>query len=49
MQMYMNIQTGSIDYKEGWDYVNELGETVNAVDLDEVVEVHLINGEWSIK
>ena len=36
---YMNIETGSIDTREGWDYENENGEIVNAVDLGEVVEV----------
>ena len=36
---YMNKETGSIDTYEGWFYENESGETVNAVDLGEVVEV----------
>ena len=44
---YMNIETGSVDTKEGWNYENESGETVNAVDLGEVVEVEKDkNGNW---
>jgi len=39
MKMYMDIATGSVDTYEGWWYENEEGETVNAVDLGEVVEV----------
>ena len=37
--VYMNIETGSVDFESGWDYENEDGDTVNAVDLDEVVKV----------
>lgn len=36
---YMNVATGAIDTKDGWDYEDENGLTVNAVDLGEVVEV----------
>ena len=36
---YMNTATGSVDNYDGWWYVNEKGEKVNAVDLGEVVEV----------
>lgn len=39
MQYYMNIHTGSVDTKDGWNYENEDGETVNAVDRNEVVPV----------
>jgi len=35
----MNIETGSVDTHEGWDYENESGDTVNAAYLGEVVEV----------
>jgi hypothetical protein len=46
-KMYMNIETGSVDTRDGWDYENESGETVNAVDLGEVVEVKKDDkGEW---
>lgn len=45
--MYMNIATGSVDSYEGWDYEDENGENVNAVDLGEVVEVVKDeNGDW---
>ncbi len=37
--LYMNIETGSIDTYDGWFYENELGETVNAVDLNEVENI----------
>lgn len=44
---YMNAATGNVDTKDGWNYKNERGETVNAVDLGEVVEVVKDeNGEW---
>ena len=47
MKNYMNIETGSVDTKDGWDYQNESGETVNAVDLGEVVEVEKDSeGNW---
>jgi len=39
MQMYMNVKTGSIDSYDGWNYDNEDGEQVNAVELGEVVPV----------
>jgi hypothetical protein len=46
---YMNIETGSVDTKDGWDYENEAGETVNAVDLGEVVEVEKDeDGAWVV-
>ncbi len=45
--MYMNIRTGEVDTYEGWYYKNEAGETVNAVDLGEVVEViKNSDGDW---
>lgn len=44
--MYMNLETGHVDDYDGWWYVNEYGEEVNAVDLGEVVEVNLQNGEY---
>jgi len=37
--MYMNPDTGSVDTYDGWYYEDENGEIVNAVDLDEVIEV----------
>ena len=44
---YMNIHTGSVDVRSGWDYENEDGEMVNAVDLGECVEVVKDeNGDW---
>lgn len=46
-KMYMNAETGSVDNYAGWDYENENGETVNAVELGEVFEVILNeDGEW---
>ena len=45
MKDYINKETGSVDTKEGWDYQNESGETVNAVDLGEVVAVAWDNEE----
>lgn len=41
-KMYMNLKTGSVDNYEGWWYQDENGNKVNAVDLDEVIEV-----EWN--
>lgn len=38
-QMYMNIHSGEVSPYGGWDYTNEEGMSVNAVDLDEVVPV----------
>ena len=38
-QMYMNLSTGSVDQYDGWFYENQSGQTVNAVDLKEVVLV----------
>ena len=46
LAMYMNTETGQVDNYEGWYYENEDGEEVNAVDLNEVVEVIMVNGEW---
>ena len=44
---YMNTATGSVDNYDGWWYVNEKGEKVNAVDLGEVVEVEKDeDGDW---
>jgi len=37
--MYMNPDTGSVDTYDEWYYEDENGEIVNAVDLDEVIEV----------
>lgn len=46
-KMYMNVETGSVDTRDGWGYENEAGETVNAVDLGEVIEVNQNeNGDW---
>ena len=45
-QMYMNEKTGSVDTRDGWDYENSDGLTVNAVDSGEVVPVIKVNGEW---
>ena len=46
MNTYMNVETGSVDDYDGWWYVDEHGEEVNAVDRGEVVEVALVNGEY---
>lgn len=43
---YMNRATGSVDKYSGWDYENDNGEIVNAVDLGEVVEVVSVGGSW---
>lgn len=43
---YMNLETGSIATYNGWIYVDEDGEYVNAVELGEVVEVVFVNDEW---
>jgi hypothetical protein len=37
--MFMNPETGSLDTYDGWNYINEQGQEVNAVDLGEVYEV----------
>ena len=48
MALYMNPHTGSVDDYDGWWYKNEQGETVNAVDLGEVVEVTIgEDGQWN--
>ena len=46
MKFYMNEKTGSVAPYECWDYENEEGITVNAVDLGEVVAVVGVDGEW---
>ena len=38
-QKYMNVETGSVDSRDGWDYEDSEGFTQNAVDLGEVVPV----------
>lgn len=44
---YMNVKTGSVDNYDGWFYVSDDGDEVNAVDLGEVVEVVKDkNGNW---
>lgn len=43
--MYMNPATGSVATRDDWDYAED-GKIVNAVDLGEVVEVHLDDGCW---
>ena len=44
---YMNIYTGAVDTYDGWEYEDEDGEIVNAVDLGEVEPVHRDNeGNW---
>lgn len=45
-KVYMNIETGDVDIYAGWWYLNDRGQEVNAVDLEEVVEVENVNGEW---
>jgi hypothetical protein len=45
--MFMNPNTGSVDDYLGWDYENQDGESVNAAELGEVVEViRNSTGEW---
>ena len=46
MKFYMNEKTGSVATYECWDYENEEGIMVNAVDLGEVVAVVGVDGEW---
>jgi hypothetical protein len=43
-KLYMNPVTGSVDTYDGWWYTDIDGNEVNAVDLDEVIEVDE-NGE----
>lgn len=46
-RMYMNIDTGSVDVRDGWDYKTIDGDIVNGVDLGEAVEVVKdANGDW---
>ena len=46
-KMYMNTKTGSVDSYEGWHYENDDGNSVNAADLGEVVEVKKNDdGDW---
>lgn len=47
-KMYMNLITGSVDTRDDWFYQDESGRTVNAVDLGEVVEVILVDGDWIV-
>jgi hypothetical protein len=48
--MFMHIATGSVDNYDGWSYINENGNEVNAVDLGEVVEViRNSDGAWIAK
>ena len=35
-RLFMNPKTGSVDTYDGWEYIDENGDTVNAVDLGEV-------------
>ena len=46
--LYMNVKTGNVGSYNAWFYINENGESVNAVDLGEVVEVEWNNenGTW---
>ena len=44
--VYMNEATGSIGAYDEWWYINDDGEEVNAVDLDEVVEIEGQDGTW---
>jgi len=47
-KMYMNSETGSVDDYDGWNYKTEDGQSVNAVDLGEVVEVEKTeDGNWT--
>ena len=47
-KMYMNPETGSVDDYDGWNYKTEDGQSVNAVDLGEVVEVEKTeDGDWA--
>ena len=39
IRVYMNVHTGSVGTRDEWDYQDEDGNTVNAVDRGEVVEV----------
>lgn len=49
--MFMNMATGSVDTRDGWDYIcEETGYWVNAVARGEVVEVvKNANGDWVAK
>ena len=48
MKFYMNLKTGNVDTKDGWDYENESGEVVNAVNLGEVIQVEKnAEGDWA--
>lgn len=44
--IFMNIFTGSTGPRAAWDYIDDSGQRVNAVDLGEVVEVECISGSW---
>ena len=43
---WMNPATGSVDTYDGWWYENSYGESVNAVDLGEVVPVFWNGQQW---
>jgi hypothetical protein len=48
--MYMNLVTGAVDDYDGWWYETEDGQTLNAVDRGEVVEVIKDEyGDWEEK
>jgi hypothetical protein len=45
--MYMNLETGSVDTYDGWEYLLETGEIVNGVDRNEAVKVKRgPDGDW---
>ena len=47
MKYYMNVYTGAVDTKDGWYYEDEEGNTRNAVDDGEVLEVVKDSqGDW---
>ena len=47
VQHYMHIATGAVDTRDGWDYQDEFGKTVNGVDLGDVEPVELNTvGDW---
>lgn len=39
-QIYMNVHTGSTGTRDEWDYEDEDGHVVNAVDRGEVVPIN---------
>jgi DNA-directed RNA polymerase subunit RPC12/RpoP len=45
--VFMNLATGSTGHYDDWEYENEEGNRVNAVDRDEVAQVYKNeNGDW---